>query len=124
MNCVDFSLAIVYIVLVSTFLGWALFHRTRERRAAASTEPLLNFTDEGETDSSSIQKDGKVDKNFFSLVLIGLLNILVTFFLSNILRHHLAGCNFNFLCLFKALRSSASDVTYAFDSIRLGCFMS
>ncbi|CAK7329084.1 unnamed protein product [Dovyalis caffra] len=60
-KCLDFSVAILYIILVSAFLGWASFNRTRERRAAASTEPLLRSMDEVETGSTEIQKDGKVE---------------------------------------------------------------
>ncbi|KAJ4829723.1 hypothetical protein Tsubulata_020732 [Turnera subulata] len=54
-KCVDFSMAILYIVLVSTFVGWAWFHRTREGRSVAGKEPLL-----AETDPSNLEKDGKV----------------------------------------------------------------
>lgn len=60
LKCVDFSLAILYVVLVSTFMGWAWFRRTRERITIAGKEPLLGFTDEAETDSGNIQKDGKL----------------------------------------------------------------
>ncbi|XP_034681127.1 NPC intracellular cholesterol transporter 1 [Vitis riparia] len=47
-KCIEFSLAILYIVLVSAFFGWGLFHRTRERRRipASNMKPLLNFEDE------------------------------------------------------------------------------
>lgn len=59
-KCLDFSVAILYIILVFAFLGWASLNRTRERRAAASKEPLLSSMDEVEADSTEIQKDGKV----------------------------------------------------------------
>lgn len=51
-KCIEFSLALLYIVLVSLFFGWGLFRRTSERRTLASTtKPLLKVTDEGETDT-------------------------------------------------------------------------
>lgn len=61
-KCLDFSVAILYIILVFAFLGWASLNRTRERRAAASKEPLLSSIDEVEADSTEIQKDGKVPR--------------------------------------------------------------
>lgn len=59
-KCIEFSLAILYIVLVSAFFGWGLFHRTRERRRipASNMKPLLNFEDEKLTTL-------KVDSDFF-----------------------------------------------------------
>lgn len=61
-KCLDFSVAILYIILVFAFLGWASLNRKRERRAAASKEPLLSSMDEVEADSTEIQKDGKVPR--------------------------------------------------------------
>ncbi|GFY86297.1 patched family protein [Actinidia rufa] len=43
-KCVDFAVAILYIILVSVFLAWALFHRKRERSPANQTRPLINVT--------------------------------------------------------------------------------
>ncbi|GFY94496.1 patched family protein [Actinidia rufa] len=57
-KCIEFSLAIFYILLVSTLLGWALFHRTGERRISSSSmKPLLSYTDEGEVNNCHVQKD-------------------------------------------------------------------
>ncbi|KAK9286900.1 hypothetical protein L1049_015307 [Liquidambar formosana] len=57
-KCIEFSLAILYIILVSVFFGWGLFHRRRERRKPVSSmKPLLNFMDEGEINSFKQQKD-------------------------------------------------------------------
>lgn len=51
-------MAIFYIVLVSALFGWALFHRTRERRMSSSSmTPLLNYADEGEINNGHAQKD-------------------------------------------------------------------
>ncbi|KAM7258591.1 hypothetical protein ACFE04_014332 [Oxalis oulophora] len=44
-KCVDFSLSVVYILLVSAFFGWAMFYRTSERPASGK-EPLLKSMDE------------------------------------------------------------------------------
>ncbi|XP_059647380.1 uncharacterized protein LOC132293774 isoform X2 [Cornus florida] len=56
-RCIEFSLAILYIILVSAFFGWGLFHRTKERRRAASTmKPLLEYKDEGEINYVNVQK--------------------------------------------------------------------
>ncbi|MCL7035268.1 hypothetical protein MKW94_006392, partial [Papaver nudicaule] len=55
-QCLDFSLAILYIVLVSTFFGWGLFHKKERKSAASRLKPLLNVTDEG-VNSINKQKD-------------------------------------------------------------------
>lgn len=50
-TCVEISLVILYIILVSAFFGWGLFRQTRERRRhPSSKEPLLNVADNSETD--------------------------------------------------------------------------
>ncbi|KAM3743656.1 hypothetical protein ACB098_07G163400 [Castanea mollissima] len=60
-TCVEISLVILYIVLVSAFLGWGLFHQTRERRnRPSSMEPLLNVADNSEIDVVNLRKDGKL----------------------------------------------------------------
>ncbi|KAK9928380.1 hypothetical protein M0R45_025517 [Rubus argutus] len=41
-KCIDLGLAILYIVLVSVFFGWGLFHRTRKQSPASRTKPLWN----------------------------------------------------------------------------------
>ncbi|KAA8535924.1 hypothetical protein F0562_028402 [Nyssa sinensis] len=56
-ECVEFSLAILYIILVSAFFGWGLFHRTKERRPTSSMKPLLNFVDEDGINYVNVQKD-------------------------------------------------------------------
>ncbi|CAM8904452.1 unnamed protein product [Rhodiola kirilowii] len=63
-KCVEFSLALLYIVLVSLFFGWGLFHRTSERRTLSSTtKPLLKAIDEGEIDTG-VQQKGDTLKEF------------------------------------------------------------
>ncbi|XP_044489407.1 NPC intracellular cholesterol transporter 1 [Mangifera indica] len=54
-ECFNFLLAIAYVLLVSTFFGWGLFWRTRERKIpGSSTEPLL--MNKAETDTSNMQE--------------------------------------------------------------------
>nr|AGV40493.1 hypothetical protein [Phaseolus vulgaris] len=58
-RCVDFSLAILYIVLVFVLFGWALQQGRRgRRRPESSVEPLLNdMVGEGSS-LADLQKDG------------------------------------------------------------------
>ncbi|XP_020240541.1 NPC intracellular cholesterol transporter 1 isoform X2 [Cajanus cajan] len=58
-RCVEFSLAILYIVLVFVLFGWALLQRTRGRRGlGSSVEPLLNdMVGEGSS-FANLQKNG------------------------------------------------------------------
>ncbi|KAJ6410205.1 hypothetical protein OIU84_009658 [Salix udensis] len=79
-KCLDFSVAILYIILVFAFLGWASLKRTRERRAATSTEPLLRSMDEGEADSTEIQKDGKVPQLINRFQLVGVQGHMSSFY--------------------------------------------
>ncbi|XP_077219940.1 uncharacterized protein LOC143854074 isoform X2 [Tasmannia lanceolata] len=57
-KCIELSLAILYILLVSAFFGWGLFHRTTGRRSSSSRrKPLLNVKYESELHSVNKQKD-------------------------------------------------------------------
>ncbi|TKY57553.1 Niemann-Pick C1 protein [Spatholobus suberectus] len=58
-RCVEFSLAILYVVLVFVLFGWALLQRTRgRRRHGSNVEPLLNdMVGEGSS-FANLQKDG------------------------------------------------------------------
>uniref|UniRef100_A0A6M2E7I6 SSD domain-containing protein n=1 Tax=Populus davidiana TaxID=266767 RepID=A0A6M2E7I6_9ROSI len=47
-KCVDFALTILYIILISMFLGWGLFHRKRERNQTSRMNPLSYTKDSGE----------------------------------------------------------------------------
>ncbi|XP_027329526.1 NPC intracellular cholesterol transporter 1 isoform X3 [Abrus precatorius] len=58
-ECVDFSLAILYIVLVIVLFGWVLLQKTRlRRRLGSSVEPLLNDTVSEGSSFANLQKDG------------------------------------------------------------------
>lgn len=57
-SCIDFSITILYVIFISAFLGWALFHPTRERRRlSAREEPLLNIGDDGEVNSVNLEEN-------------------------------------------------------------------
>ncbi|XVF74109.1 hypothetical protein PTKIN_Ptkin13bG0033900 [Pterospermum kingtungense] len=55
-KCVDLALAILYIVLVSMFFGWGLFHRTRKRSRSFRMKPFSSTADGGESHSINRQK--------------------------------------------------------------------
>ncbi|KAH9654815.1 SSD domain-containing protein [Citrus sinensis] len=56
-KCVELSLVIAYVVLISTFFGWALFQRTRERRIPpSSVEPLIKSTSDSGPDSGIMEE--------------------------------------------------------------------
>ncbi|XP_022747647.1 Niemann-Pick C1 protein-like isoform X2 [Durio zibethinus] len=54
-KCVDLSLAILYVVLVSMFFGWGLFHWTRKRSRSFRMKPFLSTADGGASHSISRQ---------------------------------------------------------------------
>ncbi|KAF5943190.1 hypothetical protein HYC85_020832 [Camellia sinensis] len=56
-KCIDFAVAIVYIILVSVFLGWGFFHRKVERSPAYRTRHVLNVANNREKYSANQQKD-------------------------------------------------------------------
>ncbi|XP_039006972.1 NPC intracellular cholesterol transporter 1-like isoform X1 [Hibiscus syriacus] len=56
-RCIDFALAIAYIILVLGLFGWALFHRQREGILESDREPLLKSIDEDEANLSNMQYD-------------------------------------------------------------------
>ena len=56
-KCIEFSLAILYIILVTIFFGWGLFHRTRERNPTPRMKPMLNVMDGSELHSMNRPKD-------------------------------------------------------------------
>ncbi|KAK9129235.1 hypothetical protein Sjap_009722 [Stephania japonica] len=54
-KCIEFSLAILYGIVVLIFFGWSLFHK-RKRLPASRMKPLLNVTEGGEDHSFNKQK--------------------------------------------------------------------
>ncbi|KAK8313504.1 hypothetical protein V6Z11_D01G112900 [Gossypium hirsutum] len=55
-KCVDLALAILYIVLVSMFFGWGVFHQTRKRSRSFRMKPFTDAAEGGESHSLSRQK--------------------------------------------------------------------
>ncbi|KAK1322345.1 hypothetical protein QJS10_CPA03g02418 [Acorus calamus] len=45
-KCLEISMAVLYVVLVSMFLGWSLLRRNGEKRNISRMKPLLNNNDE------------------------------------------------------------------------------
>ncbi|KAH7523402.1 hypothetical protein FEM48_Zijuj06G0007300 [Ziziphus jujuba var. spinosa] len=56
-KCIDLAVAILYIILVSIFLGWRLFHLNRKKNPASRTKPLWNVMEGGELQSVAQQKE-------------------------------------------------------------------
>ncbi|KAE9586676.1 putative protein patched/dispatched [Lupinus albus] len=56
-KCVDLILTVLYIILISVFLGWGLYHRVRERKLAYRTRPVSNITSGGVLHSLDREKD-------------------------------------------------------------------
>ncbi|KAK9164931.1 hypothetical protein Scep_000122 [Stephania cephalantha] len=54
-KCIEFSLAILYGIVVLLFFGWSLFHK-RKRLPASRMKPLLNVTEGSEVHSFNKQK--------------------------------------------------------------------
>ncbi|WOG97708.1 hypothetical protein DCAR_0417049 [Daucus carota subsp. sativus] len=59
-RCIEFALAILYILLVSLFLGWGLFHKKKGKSPVSRTKPLVNVTDVGVLHHVNRQKDENV----------------------------------------------------------------
>ncbi|PON66253.1 Niemann-Pick C type protein [Parasponia andersonii] len=77
-RCIELSVAILYILLVSAFLGWGFSHRTRERRTpSSSVEPLLNVLHD-ETDL--VKGDEKVHRVTDGIQLSAVQHYLSNFF--------------------------------------------
>ncbi|KAK1326792.1 hypothetical protein QJS10_CPA01g00258 [Acorus calamus] len=55
-ECIEISMTILYVVLVSTFLGWSLLNRNGERRNTSRMKPLLNNKDGNELHSVNKQE--------------------------------------------------------------------
>ncbi|THG07014.1 hypothetical protein TEA_022929 [Camellia sinensis var. sinensis] len=68
-KCIDFAVAIVYIILVSVFLGWGFFHRKVERSPAYRTRHVLNVANNREKYSANQQKDENPSIQEFFLLL-------------------------------------------------------
>ncbi|XP_044511407.1 NPC intracellular cholesterol transporter 1 [Mangifera indica] len=59
-KCIDFAVTILYIVLVSVFLGWGFFHCKKERNKTFRMKPFLNVMDGGELQPVDRPKDENI----------------------------------------------------------------
>ncbi|XP_054787457.1 uncharacterized protein LOC129293484 [Prosopis cineraria] len=58
-RCLEFSLVIFYVALVTVLFGWVWFQGTRERgRLGSDAEPLLSDMGANERNINNLQKDG------------------------------------------------------------------
>ncbi|XP_073112906.1 uncharacterized protein [Elaeis guineensis] len=55
-KCLDFSLAILYLLTISAILAWGLLHRKQERTGPSRTKLFLNVKDENELHSVNKQE--------------------------------------------------------------------
>lgn len=46
-KCIEVSVAVLYVVLVSVFLGWGFLHRKKEKTSVTRTKPVVNVSDAG-----------------------------------------------------------------------------
>lgn len=69
-RCIEFSLAILYIILVSMFLGWGFFHKKKQGNPASRTKPLMNVTDDGVLNHVNMEKDENVPMQVHAKLLI------------------------------------------------------
>ncbi|XP_019187240.1 PREDICTED: Niemann-Pick C1 protein-like [Ipomoea nil] len=58
-RCIEVAVAIIYVILISVFLGWGFLHSRKERTPASRTKPLVNAPDAGVIH----QVNGKKDEN-------------------------------------------------------------
>lgn len=57
-KCIDIAVAILYIVLVSAFLGWRLFYLNRQKENAPSrAKPFWNAMEGGELHSNQQKEE-------------------------------------------------------------------
>ncbi|CAM8915891.1 unnamed protein product [Rhodiola kirilowii] len=56
-KCIDFALAIIYIMLVSVFLGWGVHHRAKKHIPGLKRKSSLEVTNVSHINPSDLQKD-------------------------------------------------------------------
>ncbi|XP_022850654.1 Niemann-Pick C1 protein-like [Olea europaea var. sylvestris] len=59
-KCVDVAVTLLYILLVSAFLGWGFVHKKRRRSSDSRTKPLVNVTNGGVVRQVNRQKDDNI----------------------------------------------------------------
>ncbi|MFS8006288.1 putative Sterol-sensing domain, protein patched/dispatched [Helianthus anomalus] len=70
-KCVEFSLAIVYILLASLFLWWGLFYKRKERNLTSRHKALTNVTNGGPVQQIHGIKDENIPMQDTSLITSG-----------------------------------------------------
>ena len=56
-KCIDIAVAILYVILVSAFLGWRLFYLNGQKKPASRKKPLWNAMEGGDLHSVNRQKE-------------------------------------------------------------------
>ncbi|XP_022132021.1 Niemann-Pick C1 protein [Momordica charantia] len=56
-KCADFTLCILYIIIVSAFLGWSLFYRKTRKSPSSGTNTMPNIMDGSNLHSATRKKD-------------------------------------------------------------------
>ncbi|KAI4317035.1 hypothetical protein L6164_024947 [Bauhinia variegata] len=56
-KCADMILAVLYIILITVFLGWGLYHRLRERNPSSRTKSVPSIITSDMLHSVNMQKD-------------------------------------------------------------------
>lgn len=59
-KCIEVSVAVLYVVLVSLFLGWGFLHRKEGKTSVPRTKPVVNVTDAGVIRNMNRQKDENI----------------------------------------------------------------
>lgn len=59
-KCIEVAVAMLYVVLVSVFIGWGFVHRKKERAPVPRTKPLVNVTNVGVVRRVNSHKDENV----------------------------------------------------------------
>jgi len=80
-KCVDFILAVLYIILICVFLGWGLYHRIRERKPTYRTKSVSNVISDGALYTRNREKDENLPMQIHvSMLLFNLSMFVFPFF--------------------------------------------
>ncbi|KAG8369281.1 hypothetical protein BUALT_Bualt15G0135100 [Buddleja alternifolia] len=53
-KCIELAVAILYIILVSVFLGWGFIHKKRKRSLMSGTKPMINVPANNKKDDENV----------------------------------------------------------------------
>lgn len=83
------ALVILYVVLVSAFFGWSMFHRTGERGTSEyGMEPLLTDGDESEVNYVNFQKNETQVLQFYVLCTNNYFYFLSSAMVKSVVQHY------------------------------------